>query len=135
MVETGKNNAVRRYRNDHQKGDKSGHQEVQLRSHAGNDYDIKEPEESQKNADSKPRQNDYIININIFVQRLCHRVGRRPQYAAYTSVYLALSSTIGYPADVPCPGPLPSSDLFHHVCELCLLSYLDICFSVPICNI
>ena len=27
-------------------------------------------------------------------------------------------SVILYPADVPCPGPLPSSDLFNHVCDL-----------------
>ena len=29
-------------------------------------------------------------------------------------------SIISYPADVPCPGPLPSSDLSNHVCDLCL---------------
>ena len=27
-------------------------------------------------------------------------------------------SFILYPANVPCPGPLPSSDLFNHVCNL-----------------
>ena len=27
-------------------------------------------------------------------------------------------SVISYPADVPCPDPLPSSDLFNHVCDL-----------------
>ena len=31
-------------------------------------------------------------------------------------------SVISYPAGVPCPGPLPSSDLFNHVCDLCLFS-------------
>ena len=41
-------------------------------------------------------------------------------------------SVISYPADVPCPGPLPSSDLFNHVCDLCLFSYPDVCFSVPV---
>ena len=35
------------------------------------------------------------------------------------------------PADVPCPGPLPSSDLFNHVCDLGL--FLPMCFfSVPV---
>ena len=41
-------------------------------------------------------------------------------------------SVISYPADVPCPGPLPSSDLFNHICDLCLFSYPHVCFSVPI---
>ena len=29
-------------------------------------------------------------------------------------------SIISYPADVPCPGPLPSSDLSNHVCDFSL---------------
>ena len=29
------------------------------------------------------------------------------------------SSVISYSADVPCPGPRPSSDLFSHVCDFC----------------
>ena len=37
-------------------------------------------------------------------------------------------SVISYPADVPCPGPLPSSDLFNHVCDLGLFSYPYVCF-------
>ena len=40
-------------------------------------------------------------------------------------------SVISYPADVPCPGPLPSSDLFSHVCDLGLFSYPDVCFLSP----
>ena len=35
------------------------------------------------------------------------------------------SSVISYPADVPCPGPLSSSNLFNHVCDLSLSSYPD----------
>jgi len=38
-----------------------------------------------------------------------------------------------YPADVPCPGPLPSSDLFNHACDVWLFSYPDVCFSVLVC--
>ena len=37
-------------------------------------------------------------------------------------------SVIPYSADVPCPGPLPSSDLFNHACDICLFSYPDACF-------
>ena len=37
-------------------------------------------------------------------------------------------SVISYPADVPCPGSLPSSDLFNHVCDVCLFPYPDVCF-------
>ena len=37
-------------------------------------------------------------------------------------------SVISYPPDVPCPVPLPFSDLFIHVCDLGLFSYQDICF-------
>ena len=44
-------------------------------------------------------------------------------------------SGISYPADVPCPGPLPSSGVFNHVCDLCLFSYPVVCFSVPVCNV
>ena len=36
-------------------------------------------------------------------------------------------SIISYHADVPCPGPLPSYNLFNHVCDLCLFSYSDAC--------
>ena len=43
-------------------------------------------------------------------------------------------SVISYPADVPCPVLLPSSDLFNHVSDLCIFSYPDICFSVPVCG-
>ena len=44
-------------------------------------------------------------------------------------------SVISYPADVPCPGSLPSSDLFNHVCDLCLFSYQHVCFSVPVYDV
>ena len=30
-----------------------------------------------------------------------------------------------YPVDVRCPGPIPSSDLFNRVCDLCLFSKPD----------
>ena len=99
------------------------------------------------------------------MQLECPVVGRRPQHAASTSAYVALSSArwypsssrlvrlsavspaflflfsfrwvsstqcpsvISYPADAPCPGPLPSSDLFNHVCDLCLFSYSDVSLS------
>ena len=33
-------------------------------------------------------------------------------------------SVISYPAYVPCPGALPYSDLFNHVCDLCVLNIL-----------
>ena len=42
-------------------------------------------------------------------------------------------SVILYCADVPCQGPLPSSELFNHICDLCLFSYPD--FFVPVCNV
>ena len=44
-------------------------------------------------------------------------------------------SVFSYPADVPSPGPLPSSDLFSYVCDLGLFSYPDVCFSVPVCDV
>ncbi|KAK2163882.1 hypothetical protein NP493_1445g00091 [Ridgeia piscesae] len=34
-------------------------------------------------------------------------------------------SVISYPADVPCRIPIPSSDLFNHVCYLGLFFYPD----------
>ena len=37
-------------------------------------------------------------------------------------------SIIPYPADVPCQGPLPSSDLFNHIYDHCLFSYTYVCF-------
>ena len=40
---------------------------------------------------------------------------------------------ISYPVDLPCP--VPSSGLSNHVCDLCLFSYPDICFSVPVCDV
>ena len=40
-------------------------------------------------------------------------------------------SVIPYSADMPWPGPLPSSGLFNQVCDLRLFSYPDVCFSVP----
>ena len=45
------------------------------------------------------------------------------------------TSVISYPVDVPCPGPILSSDLFNHACDLCLFSYPDVCFSVPVCDV
>ena len=44
-------------------------------------------------------------------------------------------SAILYPADVPCPGPLPSSGLFNRVCDLCLFPYPDVCSSVSVCDV
>ena len=41
---------------------------------------------------------------------------------------------ISYPADEPCPGPLPSSDLFNHACDLGLFSYPDV-FFVLVCDV
>ena len=45
------------------------------------------------------------------------------------------SSVISYPIDVPWPGPPLSSDLFSHVCDICLFSCPDVCFSVPRCDV
>ena len=44
-------------------------------------------------------------------------------------------SVISYSADMPCPDPLLPSDLFNHVCDLCIFSYADVCFSVVICDV
>ena len=44
-------------------------------------------------------------------------------------------SVTSYPADVPCAGPFPFSDLFNHVCDLGLFSYPNVCFSVPVCDV
>ena len=41
---------------DHQTESKRGHQEIQQRDHTRNDRDIKKFEESQKNAEGRPRQ-------------------------------------------------------------------------------
>ena len=41
-------------------------------------------------------------------------------------------SVISYPTDVPCLGPLQTSDLFNDVCDLDLFSYPGVCFSVPV---
>ena len=35
-------------------------------------------------------------------------------------------SVISYSTDVPCPGSLPSSDLFNHAYDLGLFSYPDV---------
>ena len=43
------------------------------------------------------------------------------------------SSVIPYPANVPCPGPLPSSDLFNHMCDFGLFSFPHVSFSVHVC--
>ena len=37
-------------------------------------------------------------------------------------------SVISYSANMPCPGRLLASDLFNHVCDLCLSSYPDFFF-------
>ena len=58
---------------------------------------------------------------------------RFPSYGFQVVIYD--SSVISYSVGVPCPRPLPSSDLFNHVCYLCLFSYPDVCFSVPVCNV
>ena len=49
--------------------------------------------------------------------------------------YMQCPSVISYPADVPCPGPLLSSDLFNYVCDLYIFSYPDVCFSVQECDV
>ena len=41
---------------DHQNECKRGHKEIQPRDHTRNDRDIKEPEESLKNAEARPVQ-------------------------------------------------------------------------------
>ena len=41
---------------NHSKESKRGNQEIQPRDHTRNDHGIKEPEESTKNAEAKPRQ-------------------------------------------------------------------------------
>ena len=44
-------------------------------------------------------------------------------------------SVISFVAEVPCPRPLPSSDLFSHVCDLCLCSFPDAGFSIPVYDV
>ena len=34
-----------------------------------------------------------------------------------------------------CPGLLPSPNLLVHACDLYLISYPDVCFTSPVCNI
>ena len=50
---------LRRNMQDHQKESKRGHHEVQPREHMRNDHGIKESEESPKNAEARPRQNEH----------------------------------------------------------------------------
>ena len=45
---------------DHLKESKRGLQIIQPRDHTRNDRDIKEPEESTKNAEARPRLTDHI---------------------------------------------------------------------------
>ena len=47
------------YMQDHQNESKRGHQEIQPRDHTINDHGIKEPDESPKNAEARPRQTDH----------------------------------------------------------------------------
>ena len=49
----GNGNAMNRMQ-DHLKESKRGHQEIQPRDHIRNVHNIKEPEESQKNAEARP---------------------------------------------------------------------------------
>ena len=44
-------------------------------------------------------------------------------------------SVISYPVDVRCPDPLPASDVFNRVRDLCIFSYPYVCFSVPVCDV
>ena len=44
-------------------------------------------------------------------------------------------SVILYSGDMPRPGTLPPSDLLNHVCDLCLFSYPNVCFSVPVSDV
>ena len=64
MAENGDNkqrmNRVRRNMQDNQQESKRGHQKIQPRNHTRNDHDIKEPEESPKNAEARPRHTDHI---------------------------------------------------------------------------
>ena len=46
----------------HQKDSKRGHQEIQPRDHSRNVLGIKEPEESPKKAEARPRQTDHTPN-------------------------------------------------------------------------
>ena len=43
------------------KENKRGHQEIQPRDHTRNDHGIKEPEESLKEANARPRQTDHTL--------------------------------------------------------------------------
>ena len=45
----------------HQKESKRGHQEIQPRNHTRHDHGIKEPDESPKNAEARPRQSDHTL--------------------------------------------------------------------------
>ena len=49
---------------------------------------------------------------------------------SHVNVELTTRRIISYPADVPCPGPFPSSDLFNHVCDICDFSNPDVYFSL-----
>ena len=50
---------VRRNMQDPQNDGKREHQEIQPRDHTRNNHDIKEPEESPKYAEAKPRRTDH----------------------------------------------------------------------------
>ena len=60
MVENGDNKQrIRRNMQDYQNESKRVHQEIQPRDHTRNDHDIKEPDESVKNAEARPVQTDH----------------------------------------------------------------------------
>ena len=44
---------------DHQKNNNRGYQKIQPRDHMRNNLGFKEPEESSKNAEARPRQTDH----------------------------------------------------------------------------
>ena len=66
---------------DHQRKNKRGHQEMQLREHTRNDHGTNEPEESQKNALTTPRPNDTLRGEN-YQDKIIKRIGE-----IYTEVY------------------------------------------------
>ena len=80
---------------------------------------------------------DGTLPVVVFSSTLQRLAGLPPGlFLSYGfQVVIRSVQVISYPADVPCPGPLPSSDLFNHVCDHCIFSYLDICFSVPVCDV
>ena len=55
---------------DHQKESKREHLEIQPRDHTRNDHGIKEPEESQRNAETRQRQTDRTPRQDKIIERI-----------------------------------------------------------------